>query len=531
MTSRLARARSLAAASLSRLTFWGAVGGALVALGMASGIQRFLLGLGATTNLTDRFPWGFWIGFDFLGIGIAAAGFTIVATVHLLHIERLEPVVRPALLTAFLGYVAVVLVLVVDLGRWDRFWHPLVMWNPHSVMFEITWCVILYSTVLLLEFAPVVLERFRLRAPLRLLRNVSLPIMIAGVILSTLHQSSFGSLYLAVPGRLHALWYTPWLPALFFISCLAAGIAMVLFECHVLARYTTFQLAPDVASDLGKAVAVILAVYGAVRIQDLVARDALVLAFRPDYHAALFWLEFLLAVAIPVGLFLVPAVRASRRMTFAAALIVLMGFAANRMNTVVTGLESWPMQTYFPSVQEVLIGLGIAALGFLTFVAVTGTLEIVPGGHGRPSPEPTPAGVRHGLSLLAGGAVVVMVGFAVIAFDGSRARILPTAEAAGIARPDVGRALGSFRIPPDVKVAASSSDSPGSVTFRHSSHVDASDPACLSCHQERFSLLPRKGLPSKEAVDWHGATRCGACHNGREASDWQADCTACHQSP
>ena len=122
---------------LGRLTLWGAVSGALVVLGLVAAVQRFRLGLGATTNLSDRFPWGFWIGFDFLGIGMAAAGFTIVATVHLLHIERFEPIVRPALLTAFLGYMLVVLVLVVDLGRWDRFWHPLVMWNPHSVMFEI----------------------------------------------------------------------------------------------------------------------------------------------------------------------------------------------------------------------------------------------------------------------------------------------------------------------------------------------------------------------------------------------------------
>jgi Ni/Fe-hydrogenase subunit HybB-like protein len=263
---------------LDRLTLWRALAGALMLLGLIAALQRFYSGLGATTNLSDRFPWGFWIGFDFLGIGMAAAGFTIVATVHLLHIERFEAIVRPALLTAFLGYLLVVLVLVVDLGRWDRFWHPLVMWNPHSVMFEITWCVILYTTVLLLEFSPIVLERFGFVAPLRALRAIALPVMIAGVILSTLHQSSFGSLYLAVPGRLHPLWYTPLLPVLFFISCLAAGLSMVIFESHLLAR-NGYRLQPSLVADLGKVVAVILALFGTVRIQDLLARHALGRAF------------------------------------------------------------------------------------------------------------------------------------------------------------------------------------------------------------------------------------------------------------
>ena len=115
---------------------------------------------------------------------------------------------RPALLTAFIGYLLVVLVLIIDLGRPDHFWHPLVMWNPHSVMCEISWCLMLYTTVLSLEFAPIILEKFRIHSPIKWIHAVSLPFMIFGVLLSTLHQSSFGSLYLIVPNRLHALWYT-----------------------------------------------------------------------------------------------------------------------------------------------------------------------------------------------------------------------------------------------------------------------------------------------------------------------------------
>jgi Ni/Fe-hydrogenase subunit HybB-like protein len=173
-----------------RITVWRSIAALLITAGVVAAILRFTLGLGATTNLSDEFPWGLWIGFDFLGIGLAAAGFTIVAAVHLFHADDYEPIVRPAILTAFIGYLLVVLVLVIDLGRPDHFWHPLVMWNPHSVMFEITWCVILYTTVLSLEFAPIVLEKFNMPTPIRWIHTFSLPFMIIGVLLSTLHQSS-----------------------------------------------------------------------------------------------------------------------------------------------------------------------------------------------------------------------------------------------------------------------------------------------------------------------------------------------------
>jgi Ni/Fe-hydrogenase subunit HybB-like protein len=339
-------------------------------VGAVAGFQRFYYGLGATTHLSDRFPWGFWIGFDFLGIGLAAAGFTIAATVHLLHMERYEPLVRPAILTAFIGYLMVVLILVVDLGRPLRFWHPVVMWNPHSVMFEITWCVLLYSTVLALEFAPVVLEKFRLAAPIKALRAISIPVVIAGVILSTLHQSSFGSLYLIAPGRLHPLWYSPILPILFFISCVAAGLSMIVFESFLLSRSAPRALSIGLLADIGKAVVVVLAVYGTVRVQDLINRNALGHAFTFSSQGLLFLGEFILGVVAPAVMLLFRRVRESRDGLFFASVLVLMGFMANRMNTVVTGMERWPDFIYIPTWQELFIGLGIATFGFVAFGVV-----------------------------------------------------------------------------------------------------------------------------------------------------------------
>jgi Ni/Fe-hydrogenase subunit HybB-like protein len=144
---------------LPSISGWRPIATILILTGLLAAVARFTFGLGATTNLSDDFPWGLWIGFDFLGIGLAASGFTIVAAVNLFHAKEYEPIVRPAILTAFVGYLLVVLVLIIDLGRPDHFWHPLVMWNPHSVMCEISWCLMLYTTVLSLEFAPIILEK------------------------------------------------------------------------------------------------------------------------------------------------------------------------------------------------------------------------------------------------------------------------------------------------------------------------------------------------------------------------------------
>ncbi len=361
-----------------RITFWGVVATTLIVLGVGAAIARFTLGLGATTNLSDEFPWGLWIGFDFLGIGLAAAGFTIVAAVHLFHAKDYEPIVRPAILTAFIGYLLVVLVLVIDLGRPDHFWHPLVMWNHHSVMFEITWCVILYTTVLSAEFAPIVLEKFNLPTPIKWIHSVSLPLMILGVLLSTLHQSSFGSLYLIVPNRLHPLWYTPLLPILFFISCIASGVSMVILETLVLSRKGRTLLPPELRANLAKITAVALAVYLVVRFQDMFSRGSIVELKHLTYHSLAFWFEIIVGFVVPLILLLSNRIRHSRRGLYVTTIMVLAGFAANRMNVAVTGLEQYPARTYFPSLLEVLVMTGIAAIGFTAFTLIARYLPIFP---------------------------------------------------------------------------------------------------------------------------------------------------------
>ena len=170
-----------------RITFWRTVFVAIVAAGLWATIVRFSQGLGASTNLSDKFPWGLWIGFDVLcGVGLAAGGFAITATVVILNLERFRPILRPTVLTAFLGYLLVIVALLFDLGRPYRVWHPLVMWNPHSVMFEVAWCVMLYNTVLLLEFSGMIFERLGWVRALVVQQTITLPLVLAGAVLSTL---------------------------------------------------------------------------------------------------------------------------------------------------------------------------------------------------------------------------------------------------------------------------------------------------------------------------------------------------------
>lgn len=362
---------------LLRITFWKVVGVVLMVAALIAAIERYALGLGATTNLADTFPWGLWIGFDILvGVGLAAGGFTIAAAVYIFNIEKFRPILRPTILTAFLGYLLVIAGLMVDLGRPWAIWHALIYWNPRSVMFEVAWCVMLYTTVLALEFSPVVLERFKLKRALKVIKTITIPLVVLGVILSTLHQSSLGSLFLIIPGRMHPLWYSNIIPFLFIISCIAAGLCMTIFESFLSSRAFGREIELPLLSQLARVVVVVLALYFTVRIQDLVNRDALHYVFEPGYQSIMFVGEIVLGVLVPLGLLLFEKVRTSKAGLFYSSVLVLMGFVAHRMNTAITSMEQWPSRTYIPSWQELSITLGLAAFGFVAFSFVARYFDV-----------------------------------------------------------------------------------------------------------------------------------------------------------
>jgi Ni/Fe-hydrogenase subunit HybB-like protein len=352
---------------LPKITVWRAIFAAIMASGLYATYLRVFYGLGGSTNLSDKFPWGLWIAFDVMcGVGLAAGGFTLVAMVHIFNIEKYKPILRPAILTAFLGYSLVVVGLLYDLGRPDRLWHPLVMWNPHSVMFEVAWCVTLYSTVLFLEFLPVVLEKFGLHKPLQWIHKISVPLMILGVLLSTLHQSSLGTLFLIVPEKLYPLWYTPILPLLFYVSAIAVGLAMTIFESWHSSRAFGRALELPLLMSMGRVLAVVLSVYLWVRFLDLSHRHAFALLAQNRIETWLFLLEIALMV-VPTVLLYQQRIRSSPGKLYACAVMVVFGFLANRLNVGTTGLEAGSGTHYIPRWSEVAITLSIVAAGFAIF--------------------------------------------------------------------------------------------------------------------------------------------------------------------
>jgi len=358
--------------NLPKLTFWRAVATIIVITGLYSTYLRFTGGLQSATNLNDAHPWGLWIGFDILcGVGLAAGGFTLCAVTHIFHIRKFEPLTRPAILTAFLGYLLVVFGLLFDLGKPYNIWHAIIMWNTRSVMFEVAWCVMLYTTVLSLEFLPVVLEKFKLQRLLSIIKKISIPIMGLGILLSTLHQSSLGSLFLILPTRMSGIWYSPYLPVYFFISAVGIGFAMVIFESFLSARAFDKELEMDLLSKAGLVCVCILMFGFLLKLTDLITSGNIALLFSINQKSLLYFLEILLGVFIPFGLLIQKKLREDKKWLYVATVLIIAGFILNRMNVSITSLTTQAGMNYFPSKNEISITLMLVVLGMWAFRLIT----------------------------------------------------------------------------------------------------------------------------------------------------------------
>ncbi len=362
-----------------KLTFWRVVFLVVMAMGLYSSYVRYAHGLGAATNMTDQFPWGFWIGFDCLcGVMLAAGGFCIVGAVYLFNVESLRSVMRPAILTAFLGYLLFIVGLLFDLGRPWFIWHQLIYMNPHSVMFEVGMCVMTYTTVLFFEFLPNVFERLNWKRPIKWIHNIYPVLIVAGILLSTLHQSSLGSLYLIMPSKLHPFWYSPALPFFFFGSAVAVGLAMTIFESTQSAKAYGRHLELSVLVRLGGALLVALWVNALLRFEDYFRRGMLRQIVKPSYEAYFLWLELALSFVIPITLLSFKKVRLSPTGLYLASIISLFGFITNRLNVSLIGFETYVGHHYVPKWTEFSVTLMIVALGFFLFAVAVKYLPIFP---------------------------------------------------------------------------------------------------------------------------------------------------------
>jgi Ni/Fe-hydrogenase subunit HybB-like protein len=382
LRDRVLLGRTLGEYVRAQLTPFNLVAAAILAVGLPVLVLRFWKGLGATTNLSQSAPWGIWIGFDMMtGIVLAAGGFTIGAAVQIFCLERYHAIERPAILTAFLGYVMAVLGLLADLGRPWNIIQALFHYGTASVLFEVAWCVMCYTTVLLLEFTLPFFEWLgwqRFAAPLR---KALIALTVLSVIFSTMHQSALGSLFLIMPTRLHPLWYSPIIFVLFFVSAVIAGICMVIVESTLSHRIFSHRVGgrhanvDELTLGLGKAGALVTFAYFFLKLQGVVDGHAW-------HHLATGWgawflVEIVGFVLAPCLLFAYGVRHAKVRAVRVAAVVGVLGIVLNRLNVSVVALNWQAPHRYVPSWMEVMVSLTLVTIGILLFRWIINRMPIL----------------------------------------------------------------------------------------------------------------------------------------------------------
>jgi len=343
----------------------------LIIAGTAVAVYRMVLGLGAATNLNDGYPWGFWLGMDVLGgVAMAAGGFIIACAVYLFNWKKYHPIVRPAILTAFLGYLMAVVALFLDIGHPFRLPHPAFMWQYHSVMWVVAMHVIFYTTTLALEFSPMLFERLGWEKPLRFVNKIMIGAVIFGVMLSTLHQSSLGAVFLISPSKMSPLWWDTKLPFHFLVSAVAMGLAMVSLETMLSGKFLQHKVDKEIFYGLARGTLFVLIFYFLLKLYQLYAVASPALALEGTVEGNMYLLEMLIGVVGPIAILSFKKMRTNVNMIFAVNILVIVGVLLNRMNVCLFSMENynaWRGFSYAPSWQEYLLSLGVVSLGVFLY--------------------------------------------------------------------------------------------------------------------------------------------------------------------
>jgi Ni/Fe-hydrogenase subunit HybB-like protein len=360
------------------------ISGVIIVAGLVLIGLRLFKGLGAVTNLSQTTPWGLWIGFDVMcGVALAAGGYTIAATVHLFGLKAYEPLVRPAILTGLLGYDFVVLGLILDLGQPWRM--PFIMLFPRgvtSVLFEVGMCVAAYLTVQALEFVPAFWEWLGWDSVRKFWSKLTIWLAILGVVLSTLHQSSLGSLFLIAPTKLHPLWYSMYLPLYFFISSIIAGLSMVIVESALSHRLFAYRLSPSTHFDLdeltlglGKAAAAVLYVYFFLKLIGLAEGGHWELLNTPYGH--LYLIEIVGFVALPCAMYVIGVRTRNVKLVRITGAWTVIGILFNRFNVSMIAMNWQVSPHYRPSWMEVTVSLALVTMGIWLFRWLVNRLPVM----------------------------------------------------------------------------------------------------------------------------------------------------------
>ncbi|MGZ4821555.1 MAG: NrfD/PsrC family molybdoenzyme membrane anchor subunit [Terriglobales bacterium] len=368
---------------MKKITLWRAITAVIFAAGLWATYLRFFAGWRVATNLSDGQPWGIWVGVATLcGVGLSAGGFAIAGAVYLLGMERYRPISRASVMIAFLGYLSVVAGYAWELGLPWNFWHPLVMWNRKSVLFEVVWCIMLYTTVLALEFSPALIEKvpsLRIREfLLEWQHRIVIALVLVGVLLSSLHQSFLGGLFIIFKGKEYPLWYSNYQTTLFYLSAIPAGFAMVIIALYLCTRSLGVKLDFGILKDFSRVITPLLVIFGVFRFADLSRQHATEYLFLPVSETFYFWLEIALFIVVPVVLFNINRVRNTPVGLYWASAITVMGFITHRINVSITALERATGTHYVPKWSELAVTVMLVAAAIIAFRWAVLHLKIFP---------------------------------------------------------------------------------------------------------------------------------------------------------
>ena len=341
---------------------------------------RFLKGLGASTALSDMIPWGMWKVMNMVaGAALGTCGFVMAALVVVFRIKRFEPLLRPSILIAFLGYGSSCFALLLDIGLPWRIYNPFIYPNIHSFLFEVALCVTFYFTVTAIEMVPIVTEHpllHRFHKIGHFIHHYVMAFVILGITLSSMHHTSLGALVIPAVERLHSIWYSPWINWIFIISAMGSGLMTLIFV--TLTTCSFYNRDPDIPllGSVGFISAALLCLYAVIKVIDLTARNQWGIIFNGQWEGYVFMLESFLMVILPVGLLLIPAVRRSFGGLLVISLSTMVGLTLNRLNVNIIGFFRSAGATYFPSLPELFVGFGVLAAAALIFLLIVENTEI-----------------------------------------------------------------------------------------------------------------------------------------------------------
>lgn len=336
---------------------------------------RLVTGFGMVTNLSDDSPWGLWIAFDVLtGVALAGGGYFSALIVHILHRDKYLSIARSALLTSLFGYLLVMAGLFLDIGQWFNFWRPFVSWGSSSVLFEVFWCISIYTTIQVLEFGEIVTERVGVK--LHALFKKILPVlMIVGVVFPTVHQASLGGLFLIAVHKLYPLWWSAFVPLFFLMSSFFVGPAMICIESILAGKAFQHRIPTSVLHGLAKMSCYTMMVYFVLKMYDLVERGIFDLMFLGNLEGNLFLTEMILGIIVPIGIVFSKAGK-SQIGLLSYGLLVAGGVVLNRLNIVFVGMSKASGGTYIPSVWECAVSVGLVAIGCLAYCFVVENFRV-----------------------------------------------------------------------------------------------------------------------------------------------------------